>query len=291
MSYYQIGIYEKAFPEELSLSSMLKIAKEVGFGYFEMSIDRTDDRIHRLYDRGFWENCKTAIEESGVPISSICLSALSTYTMGNKDTEEKAKELFIKTCDFADKIGARIIQIPACDVKKGELHTKESDERFLNNIKTIIPYAASKAIIVGFENMEDDYMNTVSKMTRIIDQVNSPYFRLYPDIGNITGAYFKREIANLENESVDPTNDLYEEGEYVALHVKEVKHDRFGGLFYGQGCVDFKKFIDKALQLGIRRFTMEYWYTGNKEWENDLNTAFNLCNTWIQHSGVKLDGF
>ena len=47
-STYRIGVYEKAFPVELSWEERLTYAKNAGFDYLEMSIDETDMRMSRL---------------------------------------------------------------------------------------------------------------------------------------------------------------------------------------------------------------------------------------------------
>ena len=73
-------------------------------------------------------------------------------------------------------------------------------------------------------------------------------------------------------------------GHYVAFHLKETRPDKYGGLFYGDGHVDFVKTTNYAWLLGARRFVMEYWFTGNPEWQNDLKKANELCRNWVELS-------
>ena len=45
---YALGLYEKAMPD-VSWEEKLKIAKEAGYDFVEISIDATEERISRVY--------------------------------------------------------------------------------------------------------------------------------------------------------------------------------------------------------------------------------------------------
>ena len=204
------------------------------------------------------------------------LSAIGTYTLGNPDpaTAERGMDIFRHAVDLAVEAGIRLIQIPACDMPKFDPRDEETDARFLRNLKEAVEYAASRAVVLGLENMENDYMDSIGKCMRAVRTVSSPYLQLYPDAGNLTNAW--------KNDLSDMLRDMDAgEGHYLAFHEKEVQPDRYGGLFYGDGHVDFGTLTRKAYALGVRRFVMEYWYTGNDAWVNDLKTAQSLCANWI----------
>lgn len=277
MKKYLIGIYEKAIPEKYSILEMLQFAKEAGYDFFEISIDRTEEKIARLYQKDYQDIASKAIKQTEFPIQSLCLSALGTYTLGNdnKQIEVWAKDIFEKAVIFAEMLGIRIIQIPAYDMPKLGIRTKDTDKRFLYNLQTEIRFAAAHGVLVALENMENDYANTIKKCMRIINQVNSPYLQLYPDSGNIMSA--------ASNDNINIIEDMYAGyGHYVGFHLKETKPDKFGGLFYGDGQVDFPKMVKNAWDLGVRRFVMEYWYTGDSKWKKELTKARELCISWIE---------
>ncbi len=279
MKEYQIGIYEKAFPEELTLSEMLTYGKESGYDFFEISIDRTEHRINRLYDKTFHESLSSAINQTKFCVGSACLSALGTYTLGNEDLniEKRAMDIFEQSIDFASKFGLRIVQIPACDVPKGDNHTIRTDEKYIKNLSRMVEYASSKSVMIGLENMEDSYSDNVDKCMRIIREINSPYFQLYSDAGNITSA------SKLYNSN--PIDDFnLGKNNHIAFHLKETRPNKYGGLFYGEGWVDFQGLVSSAWKQGVRRYVLEYWYTGNPNWETDLVVARQLCEEWIRHS-------
>ena len=84
----------------------------------------------------------------------------------------------------------------------------------------------------------------------------------------------------------DIRQDMMQSRDYCcAFHMKETRPNKYGGLFYGEGHVDFQEIMRIAWKdLGIRRFVMEYWYTGNPEWQEDMRKANNLCRYWINKS-------
>ena len=45
---YTLGLYEKALPIDLSWEEKLKVAKESGYDFLEMSIDETEEKMARL---------------------------------------------------------------------------------------------------------------------------------------------------------------------------------------------------------------------------------------------------
>lgn len=277
MKKYSIGIYEKAFPEDMELEAMLNLAKESGYDFFELSIDRTDKRIERVYNSEFADTLCSICKRVDFRIMHIGLSALGTYTLGNlsDSIREKGKDILKKTILFSEKVGARLIQIPACDMPKFAEHSCKTDENYLESLRELVEFSAMHGIVLALENMENDYMDTVEKCMRIVKHINSPYLQLYPDAGNITSA-----TVIYQTSSVDDMD--FGCGHYIAFHLKETKPNKYGGLFYGEGHVDFPQLVKKAWDLGVRRYVMEYWYTGNPEWKQDLIIARNMCGSWVE---------
>ena len=45
---YELGLYEKAMPNNLSWKEKLELTRESGFDYLEMSVDESDEKLARL---------------------------------------------------------------------------------------------------------------------------------------------------------------------------------------------------------------------------------------------------
>lgn len=184
--------------------------------------------------------------------------------MGSSDPEAETKSLEImrKAIDLAADLGIRFIQLAGYDVyyENSDLHTKK---RFLKNLRIAAGFAEKAGVLLGFETMETEFMNTVEKAMKYVQLTASPYLQVYPDIGNLTNAAYTYK------------NDILEDlelgrGHLIAMHLKETVPGKFREIPFGTGHVDFEEAVDKAWELQVRRFVAEFWYTGNPKWRDDL---------------------
>jgi L-ribulose-5-phosphate 3-epimerase len=268
MKAYSIGLYEKAMPGNLSWTEKILAAKKAGYDFIEISIDETDEKLKRL-DMSKEERIGlvSLMQALDMPIRTMCLSGHRKYPLGSNDPEirQRSMEIMEKALQLADDLGVRIIQLAGYDVYY-EQSNNETKKYFLNNLKKITEMAASKGILMGFETMETEFMNTVQKVMSYVKQIDSVYLNVYPDLGNITNAAVSY--------GKDVNNDLETgRGKLVAMHLKETVPGKFREIPFGTGHVDFENGIKKAWELGVRRFVTEFWYTGNSNWQDDLNFA------------------
>ena len=213
MKQYAIGLYEKAMPPSLSWEEKLRFAKSAGYDFVEISIDEKDEKLARLdWTKEERLELVRTMQEVGLPIRSMCLSGHRKYPFGSADPAIRARsmEIMEKAIDLADDLGVRIIQLAGYDVYYEE-STKASKALFLENLKKATAMAAKKGILMGFETMETDFMNTVWKSMYYVDAVGSPYLGVYPDSGNLTNA--------AKSSGGNVLDDLYAgRGHIVALH-------------------------------------------------------------------------
>lgn len=271
MKGYTLGLYEKAMPGNLSWKEKLLAAKKAGYDFVEISIDETEEKLNRL-DMTGEERLELVrlMVETGIPIRTMCLSGHRKYPLGSDDPEVAGRgmEIMEKAIQLADDLGVRIIQLAGYDVYYEE-SSLETKKRFLANLKKAVNLAERSSVVLGFETMENEFMNTVEKAMKYVTLVGSSYLNVYPDIGNITNA--------ADSYKTDVLEDLYiGKGHLVAMHLKETVPGKFREIPYGTGHVDFKSAISTAWSLGIRKFVTEFWYTGNPEWEKDLLSANGL---------------
>lgn len=270
---YHIGLYEKAMPTSLSWEQKLECAHKCGYDFVEISIDESDDRLSRL-DWGRQERATLShtMFQVGVPIGSMCLSAHRKYPFGASDLVVRARSLEImeKAIGFADDLGIRIIQLAGYDVYY-ENGSTQSEQFFAENLKKATEMAAMRGIVLGFETMETEFMNTVCKSMWYVQQINSPYLGVYPDIGNLTNA------------AITYSSDVLEDletgrGHLVAMHLKETTPGKFREIPFLTGHVDFPRSIAKAWELGVRRYVTEMWDVGNPEWMQHIQFAHDsMC--------------
>lgn len=264
---YRLGLYEKSMPKTLSWEEKLNIVKESGFDYLEMSVDETDEKLARLDQPT--DEIKAAIQKTGVPICSICLSGHRKYPLGSNDkaVQERSLEIMEKAIDLAADLGIRIIQLAGYDVyyEEGSLQTRHD---FEENLKKCALMAAKKGVVLGFETMETPFMDTVEKAMYYANIVDNPYLGVYPDIGNLKNASLLY--------GVDVNEDLMTgKGHIFACHLKETVPGKYREIPFGTGHTEFVKNIKTLKKLGVRMFVGEFWYVNNEDWKQvifDANT-------------------
>lgn len=270
---YELGLYEKAMPGDLTWREKMLCAKETGFDYIEMSIDETDAKLARL-EMPSAERVELLglMSETGVPIRSMCLSGHRKYPLGSHDPEIRSRGMTIMqgAIDLAADLGIRMIQLAGYDVYY-EKSDEDTQQRFKENLKIAAEMAAAAGVMMGFETMETEFMNTVEKSMKYVSVVDSPFLNVYPDIGNITNA-----ANTYGTDALDDLQCGY--GHLIALHLKETVPGIFREVPFGTGQVNFRAAIEKAWQLGVRRFVTEMWYTGNKTWKEDIVFANQLMS-------------
>lgn len=268
MSAYTIGLYEKAMPKELTWREKMTAAKEAGYDFVEISIDETDEKLARLeWTKEERQELVKTMYETGIPLRTMCLSGHRKYPLGSSDPAACARgmEIMEKAIQLADDLGVRIIQLAGYDVYYDE-STPETVARFGENLKKATEMAAKAGIVMGFETMETEFMNTCKKAMAYVNEVNSVYLNVYPDCGNINNAALTY--------GTDVLEDLRScDGHIVAMHLKETVPGKFRDMMYGEGQVDFPAMIDTAWSMGVRKFVTEFWYLGKEDWKGDLAYA------------------
>lgn len=265
MKKYEIGLYEKAIRNTLTWKEKLQCAKECGYDYLEISIDATEEKINRIYmDTEEKREIMEAIFDTGIPIGSMSVSALTKYALGDPDQAMRSRgmEIAEKSIQLASALGVRTVMIPGYDIYYGE-STIETKRYFLENIRKIAEIAEREGILVGFETMENNFMNTTGKAVQYVNMVDSAYLKIYPDAGNITNA----AVANRH----DVCEDLsLGKGKLIALHLKETKPDVYREVPFLTGHVEFERIINTAWELGVRRYVTELWDVGQPQWKEDI---------------------
>lgn len=277
-----LGIYEKALPKNIDWVERIKLVKECGYDFVEISIDETDERLARLdWSDAEINRVHAALVETGVRIPSMCFSGHRRFPMGSIDhkTREKAMELMQKAIIFADKMGIRTIQMAGYDVYydvDGKSGTPETKGYFVENLKKALEWAASYNVTLAIEIMDHPFINSITKYMEYSELMKSPWLKVYPDVGNLT--------AWPENDTLKELELGIQKGEITGIHLKDTLAvtDIFGGKFkevpFGEGCVDFPKVFSKLKELNYKGpFLIEMW----TEKSDDPIAEVKKAKEWI----------
>ncbi|MBQ6373940.1 MAG: L-ribulose-5-phosphate 3-epimerase [Clostridia bacterium] len=281
---YRLGLYEKSMPTGMSWRDMLCATKAAGFDQLEISIDETDARLSRL-DWSAEERLELVRTEAqtGVPIRTMCLSGHRKYPLGSRDPEirRRGMEIMEKAIEFSCDTGVRVIQLAGYDVYYEE-GGEDTRALFAENLAKSVEIAARHGVAMGFETMETPFMDTVSKGMAYVNDIDSLYLGMYPDLGNLTNA--------CELYGLDVAAEIRAgKGHTYAMHLKETVPGKYRDMDFGDGRVDFVNGVKQALGLGIRLFTAEFWHDGSADWQDRLSRTNRFVRDRIEEAARRLD--
>jgi L-ribulose-5-phosphate 3-epimerase len=246
-----VGIYEKALPAHLQWEERLRVAAEVGFDFVEISIDESDERLARLdWSASERAELRRAIVDSGVPIMTMCLSGHRKYPLGSASPETRARALAILhgAIEFAADIGLSIVQVMGYDVFYEPAYAG-TEARFLNGLEQGVRWAGAAGVMLGLENCDLEFADSLDKGLRIVERIDSPWFHLYPDMGNLAAAGY------------DPAEQLRRAaGHIVGVHVKDTTPGVVRGVPFREGIVPFEEVFQDLAEIGFwGPMTVEMW--------------------------------
>ncbi len=266
-----LGLYEKALPPDMDWELRLQSAKDLGYDYMEISIDEKDERLERLtWNEDQKEALRLAMQKTGVPIPSMCLSGHRRFPYGSADPaiRQKAHEMTENAIRFCRDLGIRVIQLAGYDVYYEE-STEESLRFFLEGLKSAARLAEKYQVMLAMEIMDTKLMSSITRYKRYKEAIPSPWFTVYPDLGNLTAW------------GNDPKEELsLGIHEIVGIHLKDTLavtptfEGQFKCVTFGEGCVDFATELKILEDLGYAGpYMMEMWYSDGMDWKEYITNA------------------
>ena len=272
----KLGVYEKSIPLQLSWKEKFECAKNAGFDFIELSVDGLEPRINRLdWDDAQINEIRHAMEETGVPLMTMALTANRYYPLGESDSELRNKgiEIVRKGIRLAVRLGIRTIQLAPYDVYKSE-STAHTRALFIEALRELVPYAADHGVVLTIEVMPDEvpFCSTVQQARAIVDLIGSPYLQIYTDTGNVA------------SNGLDPVPDLCYGGTHlVASHIKDATLGCCRKVPFGEGIVDFEACFREFRRLDFHgMFIAEMWSDEDEGFIPYLTTAVNYIRGKIK---------
>jgi L-ribulose-5-phosphate 3-epimerase len=253
-----LGLYEKALPESFSWEEKFLSARDAGYSFIELSIDESDERIARLeWDDNKKRDLRDLSEKTGIPLLSICLSANRRFPIGSshKDIQKRGVEIIMGAIRFAFQMGIRIVQVSGYDVLTGERSTDLSRETFRRNLKKCLKAAALSGVMLAIENVDSESADSLDRLMQYVDDIDSPWLQLYPDIGNLTAM------------DQDVIKQIKDYGNHIAaVHIKDTMPKVVRNIPFSDGNVDFISAFDALSDIGFcGPMLLEMWADKSKD--------------------------
>ncbi len=248
-----VGLYEKALPASMCWEERLTAAGQAGYDFVEISIDESDERLGRLdWRSGERAVLRRSILNSGVKIMTMCLSGHRKYPLGSHTPaiRQQGLEILRKAIEFAGDIGLRAVQVMAYDVFY-EPSDEETQANFLEGLACGVRWAGQCGVMLGLENLDTPFVDSIAKALVITNEINSPWLRLYPDIGNLAAAGY-----------CPPEELMLAKGQLLGVHVKDALPRIIRGVPFGQGIVPFRESFQALVRAGFWGLLgVEMWST------------------------------
>lgn len=284
MRQHPLGIYEKALPKHLSWPERLASAKACGFDFVEMSIDESDERLARLsWSKEQRLSLVSAMLETGISIPSMCLSGHRRFPFGSHDeaTRRQAYLIMEQAIQLAKDVGIRTIQLAGYDV-----YYEQQDEgtlaRFTEGMQWAVERAAAAQVMLAVEIMDTEFMSSISKWKSWDSLLASPWFTVYPDVGNLSA--WGNDVTQELQLGID---------RIAAIHLKdtfpvtETSPGQFRDVPFGEGCVDFVALFRTLKQLNYRgAFLIEMWTEKADEPVAEIVQARRWIEQQMQQGGM-----
>ena len=237
-----VGLYEKALPAELSWEERLAAAGQAGYDFVEISIDESNGRLSRLdWSSSERAALRNSIANTGVRIMTMCLSGHRKYPLGSHVPEirQQGLDILYKAIEFAADIGLRVVQVMGYDVFY-ETSDEETGANFVEGLHRGTQFAGQAGVMLGLENLDTPFVENLKEGMAIIQEINSPWLRLYPDIGNLAAAGYS------------PPDELtLAKDQVLGIHVKDAMPKVIRGIPFGEGIVPFRETFQALAKTGF----------------------------------------
>jgi len=186
------GINQWAFPSQMKLENIFKLAKKTGFDGVEVIIAKEGEINLNSTEK----DIKNIIELSnsvGIEITSLATGLFWDYslTSDNSSEREKAKIIVKKMLEVANWLGVNtILVVPgAVDVFfKPDFSVVSYDlvyERSFQALKELTPFAEGYKVNIAIENVWNKFLLSPIEMKHFVDSINSSCLGVYFDVGNV----------------------------------------------------------------------------------------------------------
>lgn len=188
-----INLWAFPYPDRMTLTECLQLAKDAGFDGIELNYDLDSDLSPKSGTKEFTAIRKTA-EKIGIAVSGICSFLYWPFPLTSNDPakRERGMEFGKKMLQAAHDLGTQnVLVVP------GAVHipwrtdyepvpNDVCDKRAREAIAKVVPLAEKLDVFVNIENIFfNGYLMTPDEMIRFVDSFNSKHVRVHFDTGNI----------------------------------------------------------------------------------------------------------
>lgn len=184
------AINQWSYAESLSPMECLNAAKQQGFGGFEPAFAAEGGLSLQGYAAAAKE-LKAAAADAGLRMDTLASGLYWQFPLSSDDPaiRQKAVDIIKQQMDCAAELGAKTILVVPATVGKGFFGTgasyADAYSRAQEGLGQVVSHAKSMDIVVGVENVWNNFLLSPLEFARFLDEIGSPYVKAYFDVGNV----------------------------------------------------------------------------------------------------------
>lgn len=237
-----------------SLDSMFKVAKEIGFDGIEFCIGG-DYADSLLWQADGPEKLKALADEAGVEIASLSPGVFSSMNPAVEDADKRAEgiKMLTHTIEVCPALDTKAILVPMFPQDFNEWPPAKW-QSFMDGLLPLAEVAEKHEVVLALETMFN-----ADQMGKLVDNINSPFVKVYYDTGNLT------------NRDYDVPAEIRQLGDKIGMiHAKDTDRKMLG-----EGRVDFKGVNDAMCEIGYDGYiVLETPVGDDANADNAQNLAF-----------------
>lgn len=207
------GINLWCFPSDWPLDKKLSLATDAGFHGVELNLDESSE-FHLESTVDELEKIDSLIKLYRLEIVSISTALLWNYPITSNDETIRDKGITVikKMIDFAAFFSVdTVLVVPGLVTE--EVNYKTAYERTKIALTSLARFAEEKGVTIAIENVWNKFLLSPLEMKRLIDEIGSPFVKVYFDVGNILAIGFPEQWISIL-------------GTYIQrIHVKDYKRE------------------------------------------------------------------
>ncbi|WP_409341462.1 sugar phosphate isomerase/epimerase family protein [Paenibacillus sp. MBLB4367] len=181
------GIYQGCFPNDMPLEELFATSRKAGYDAVELVVHHAGSVGLTLETTpAEAEGIRRMAEKHGIQLRSLSGGLVRKTPLSSADqaVRDEGRRVTLKLLELAEAVGADTVLVVPGKVDQTtsyeDCYTRTRDE-----LRKVAAEAERRQVRIGVENVWNRFLLSPLEMARYIDELDSPAFGAYFDVGNV----------------------------------------------------------------------------------------------------------